>query len=149
MSIGEICVRDTVVAARHSPIAEIARRMREEHVGSVVILDDDARTPAGVVTDRDLVVELLAEGVDLDTVTAGDVMSTELLLVRESDPVFETIQRMRQRGVRRVPVVDAQNALIGIVSMDDLVEFLVEELSDLVRVVRRERMHESQLRETG
>ena len=149
MSIGEICVRDAVVASRETSIEELAQRMREAHVGCVVVLGEDARTPVGLVTDRDLVIELLAQRVDPASVAAGDVMSTDLVLVGEREPVFETIQRMRQRGVRRVPVVDESGALCGIVSMDDLVEYLVEELSDLVRVVRRERMHEAQLRQAG
>jgi CBS domain-containing protein len=94
--------------------------------------------PVGILTDRDIVVELLAEGIELDKVSVGDAMSYELLSVNERDGLQETIEKMRDRGVRRLPVVDAAGALIGIVTVDDLMELMAEQMVDLVGLVSKE-----------
>ena len=148
MSIGEFCNREVVVAHRDEGIYEIARIMREHHVGDVVIVDDSTgvRRPIGILTDRDLVVEVLAQEAPAAELTAGDVMTVELLTARESDGLWETLQRMKARGVRRVPVVDDVGALVGIVSADDLFELLAEEMNDLVQVIRREISRERETR---
>lgn len=148
MSIGEVCNREVIVAHRNEGIQEIARIMREHHVGDVIIVDDSTgvRRPIGIVTDRDLVVEVLAQEAPVEALTAGDVMTVELLTARESDGLWETLQRMKARGVRRVPVVDDTGALVGILSADDLFELLAEEMNDLVRVIRREISRERETR---
>ena len=148
MSIGEFCNREVIVAHRDEGIHEIARIMREHHVGDVVIVDDSTgvRRPIGILTDRDLVVEVLAQEAPAAELTAGDVMTVELLTARESDGLWETLQRMKAHGVRRVPVVDDTGALVGIVSADDLFELLAEEMNDLVRVIRREISREQETR---
>ncbi|MFZ0257534.1 MAG: CBS domain-containing protein [Gammaproteobacteria bacterium] len=94
--------------------------------------------PVGIITDRDLVVEVMATGVDFERVSVGDVMSFELMTAGENDGIWDTVHRMRSKGVRRIPVVDAQGALVGILSMDDPLDFLVEELSDLIRWIRNQ-----------
>jgi CBS domain-containing protein len=149
MSVGEICNRDVVIATRDTSIPELARLMREHHVGSIVVVEDRGKPskPLGIVTDRDLVVEVLATDVDMEQVAAGDVMGPELLTARETDGIWETIMRMRAMGVRRLPVVDAErHHLVGILTMDDLLEFVADELSDLVRLVRREQRREQETR---
>src|SRR4030065_513698 len=83
--------------------------LRTHHVGDLVVVEEKAgqRIPVGILTDRDLVIEILAKDVDMNAVTVGDVMSGELLTARASDGLYETLQRMRAKGVRRVPVVNA------------------------------------------
>jgi CBS domain-containing protein len=98
------------------------------------------------VTDRDVVIEVLAEGVDMQGVTVGDVMSFELVTAREHDDLFDTIKAMRAKAVRRVPVVDASGALVGILSVDDLLEIFAEHLADLAALVRREQNREQRQR---
>src|SRR3970282_2174334 len=85
MSIGEICNRETVFTTKESSIRQAAQLMREQHVGDLVVVEEKAgrRTPLGILTDRDLVIEILAKDVDMNTVTVGDVMSNELLTARE------------------------------------------------------------------
>lgn len=148
MSVGEVCVREVVVAGRKDSVAELARLMRRHHVGSVVIVEEvgGMHRPVGIVTDRDLVVEVLAMEVAPDSLTAEDVMSFRLLTARESDGLWETLQRMKAKGVRRLPVVDDPGALVGILSADDLLDLLAEELNDLVRVIRREISRERESR---
>lgn len=140
MSIGEICNRDVVVIEKDASAQEAARLMRQHHVGALVVTveRDGARVPVGVLTDRDIVVEVLAEGVEMETVLAGDIMSPELVTVYEADGVWETLQRMRVKGVRRLPVVDARGILQGIVAMDDMIELLADELAQLAKLVARE-----------
>jgi len=106
MSIGEICNRETVFSTKDSSIQQAAPLMREHHVGDLVIVEENAgrRIPVGILTDRDLVIEILAKDVDVDNVTVGDVVSNLLMTARESDGLYETMQRMRAKGVRRVPV---------------------------------------------
>ena len=148
MSVGEICNRDVIVIGSRDTVQEAARRMREHHVGALVVTEERAgvAVPIGLVTDRDLVVEVLAEDVDPDTVVVGDIMSRELLTAREADGIWETVQRMRNKGVRRVPVLSAHGGLAGIVAMDDLVELFTEELVQLSKLVVREQARELRAR---
>ena len=144
MTIGTICNRDTVFTTRNSSIVDAAQLMRDHHVGDLVVVDEQAgrRVPVGIVTDRDLVIEILARQVEPGSVTIGDIMSSELVTARESDGLFDTLQRMRAKGVRRVPVVDAGGALAGIVAVDDFLDLLAEEISALARLVSREQARE-------
>ena len=144
MTIGTICNRDTVFTTRNSSIVDAAQLMRDHHVGDLVVVDEQAgrRVPVGIVTDRDLVIEILARQVEPGSVTIGDIMSSELVTARESDGLFDTLQHMRAKGVRRVPVVDAGGALAGIVAVDDFLDLLAEEISALARLVSREQARE-------
>lgn len=148
MRVGEICNREVVVVDREAAILEAARLMRRHHVGSVVITEErgGTRVPVGILTDRDIVVELLAEQVPLDAVSVGDAMSSELLTVGEEEEVMDAIQRMRGRGVRRAPVVGRSGALAGILAVDDLIDLIAEQLSDLVKLIGNEQQREVQRR---
>jgi CBS domain-containing protein len=148
MSVGDICNRETVFTTKDNSILLAAQLMREHHVGDLVVVEEKAgrRIPVGILTDRDLVLEILAKDVDMNTVTVGDVMSSELMTARESDGLYETLQRMRAKGVRRVPVVDVSGALAGIVTVDDLLDLLADELTALARLLSREQAREHQKR---
>ncbi|MCK4621656.1 MAG: CBS domain-containing protein [Desulfuromonadales bacterium] len=144
MLVSEFCNREVVIADRATTILEAAKLMRSEHVGDLVVTDNrnGRQVPVGILTDRDIVVELLAEEIELDKVSVGDAMSYELLSVKEQDGLLETIEKMRDRGVRRLPVVDDAGALVGIVTVDDLMELVAEQLTDLVRLVGNELVRE-------
>jgi len=148
MTIGKICNRDTVFTTSDSTIADAAALMRDQHVGDLVVVTEQAgrRIPVGILTDRDLVVEILAKKVDLEAITVGDVMSRDPLTARESDSLYDTLQRMRAKGVRRAPVVDAGGALVGIISTDDYLDLLADELTTLARLIGREQARERQTR---
>lgn len=149
MAIGEICSREVVIAERSASTWEIAELMRRHHVGDVVIVETTAggRRPIGIVTDRDIVLEVVAPGLSADTLTAGDLIDEEVCVVTESEGVFETLRYMRGRGVRRMPVVDVQGHLLGIVTVDDLMELLAEEMSEMARLIAVERRHERERRQ--
>ena len=140
MSIGDICNRNVVVIEKDSAVREAARLMRQFHVGALVVCieRDGGRVPVGLVTDRDIVIEVLGEEVEPDSVMVGDIMSTNLLTARESDELWDTLGRMRQAGVRRVPVVDERGSLQGLVTMDDVIELLADELAQLAKLVAQE-----------
>ncbi|HEY7656009.1 MAG TPA: CBS domain-containing protein [Burkholderiales bacterium] len=149
MTIGEICTRVTVFTRRDTTVADAAKLMRQHHVGSLVVVEDvngGKRVPVGIVTDRDAVVEVMATGLDPNTITVGDIMVQDLVTARESEGVLETMQIMRYKGVRRLPIVGKSGELIGIVSIDDLLEVLAEELSELAKVVAREQARETTTR---
>jgi predicted transcriptional regulator len=145
MNIGEMCNREVVVIEKDGAIIEAAKLMRQYHVGDLVVVEQrqGVTYPVGIITDRDLVIELVAGEVAFDSVTVADVMSAELLTAGEEDAVTETIKRMRSAGVRRVPVVNRHGGLEGVITMDDMIDLLAELLEDLVGVVggqsRRER----------
>ncbi|SMF94662.1 CBS domain-containing protein [Methylomagnum ishizawai] len=144
MSIGQLCNRNTVTVRKEDSIAATAQLMRESHVGSVVVVEDAGTgpKPIGILTDRDLVVEILATGLDPAAVGVGDIMSYPLAVAREDEGLWEIMQRMRAQGVRRLPVVDGQGHLVGIVASDDLLELLAGELGQLAKIVNQERARE-------
>ena len=113
--------------------------MRRYHVGDLVVVDEvqGRRVPVGMVTDRDLVVEVIAREQPFASCTVSAVMSATVVCVPETAGVIEAIQLMRSHGVRRVPVVDAGGALVGILAADDLLDLLAEELSALARIAPR------------
>jgi CBS domain-containing protein len=148
MRVGEFCSREVIVVGKDETILEAARLMRRHHVGDLVVVEEreGARFPVGILTDRDIVVELLAAEIPLDAVCIGEVMSFELVTAGEDEDLFETIRRMQHKGVRRLPVVDGRKALAGILTMDDLLEIVSEQLSGLVRVITRGQQLERQIR---
>jgi CBS domain-containing protein len=146
--IGEICNRDVVIASRNTTVVAGAKLMRQHHVGNVVITDQSngRRMPVGIVTDRDIVLEVLAQGLDPEKFSLGELMASELFTIPESEGIFQAIQSMRSHGVRRAPVVDRQGCLVGIVAVDDLLGLLAEELGELAKLVKVEQAHEAHLR---
>lgn len=151
MSIGDICRRDIVTAPPDMNVLEVAKLMRQHHVGTVLIVDNnvDRKSPLGILTDRDIAIEIVAEEVNPTEVTVGDMMNRDLLIANNDDDILTTIRVMYQEGVRRLPVVNGHGKLIGIISMDDLLEFLATELNSLVSLISQERRHEEKTRLTG
>lgn len=148
MDVGEICTREVVIAHKDFVLSEAARLMRSEHVGSIVIVSetDEGRVPVGMLTDRDIVVGVVAKDLDARNLSVGEVMSTDLVTVREQDTVFDALRLMRSRGVRRVPVTGAGGVLVGLLAADDVLEIVAEQLREIVRAVAAERAHEVQAR---
>ncbi|OEU62136.1 MAG: histidine kinase [Desulfuromonadales bacterium C00003094] len=148
MRVGEVCNREVVVVAKGASLLEAAKLMRSQHVGTVVVVEehDGNPIPVGILTDRDMVIALIAEEVPLSAVSVGDVMSFELVIARESDGLFATVEHMRDRGIRRLPVVAENGSLVGILAVDDVLDLLAEQLNALVGLVACERRREEQQR---
>lgn len=149
MHIGQICTSQATHCTRDETVQGAALLMRRQHVGDVIVVDqfDGASVPVGILTDRDIVVSVIAPGLDPASLQVGDIMSDDLLTARDSDDVYETIEKMRLRGIRRVPVVDASGSLAGVVSADDLLEFLAEEMGELSRISPWQQAHERRARQ--
>lgn len=143
MRIGELCSRSVTVCDAKDSAQALARLMREQHVGDVIVVDRTGgmRRPIGIVTDRDLVMQVMAPSVDANAVTAGDMMSP-VHTAAESELAYDAVWAMRRKGCRRLPVVDAHGGLVGIISADDLTQFLAEELTELARVSPQQRRDE-------
>lgn len=148
MRVGEFCNRDVVIVRKDTQVLEAAQLMRSHHVGDLVVIEERAgkRIPIGIITDRDIVVEMVAKNVALETVSIGDVMSFELTTASEDDDIFDTVKLMRTKGVRRVPVVDKHGALVGILAIDDLLGLLEEFVGDVTGVIVREQAREQKVR---
>jgi CBS domain-containing protein len=146
MRIGDVSTREVVQCSRKTTALELAQIMRSSHVGDVVVVDqpDGHKVPVGIVTDRDLAVKVMARETDPAAVTAGELMGAQLVTTGEQDDIYEVVELMRFKGVRRVPVVDEQGGLAGIVSLDDLLNVIGGELTLLGRVISRERFQEAQ-----
>jgi CBS domain-containing protein len=145
MPIGNVCIRDVVVASRETTAREAARLMSESHVGNLVVVEDigGRRVPVGIITDRDIVRNVVAEALDASVFTLEDLAARDLVTVREDQGVFECVQQMRINGIRRMPVVDSKGGLVGIISLDDLIQLLAEEMSELAKVIVREQARET------
>lgn len=148
MQVGEICTREVVCADTETTIAAAAKLMRQYHIGDVIVTREDQgrRIPLGIVTDRDVVLGVVAPELNPATLTVGDIMGLELITAEESEDVFDAIQRMRNKGVRRMPIVQADGSLAGILSLDDIIEVLAEEMNQLARLISREQLHERDTR---
>ncbi|MDR4652799.1 MAG: CBS domain-containing protein [Nitrosomonas sp.] len=148
MSVGEICNREVIVIQRDEPVLEAARLMRTYHVGALIVIDkpNGRAIPVGIVTDRDLVVEVLATELDETVITVGDIMTQELFTLKESTATYDAIDFMRRKTVRRLPIVDDAGELVGILTLDDVLEILSEEMLDLAKLVRYEQKKETRYR---
>jgi len=146
MGVGHYCNREVVITEKDATIREIAQLMRKHHVGDVVIVEPTTggNRPMGIVTDRDLVIEILAQEIDPDSVTAADFMSVELVTAGEKDGLLDTLEQMHIHGVRRMPVVNEAGDLEGILVADDMLELVSEQISALVKLVKREILEEKQ-----
>jgi len=148
MRIGDICTAQAAHCKRDITLQEAAQLMRAHHVGDLVVVEqpNGEQIPVGIITDRDIVVIVIAEGLDPTSITVGDIMTSELVTVSEDEDVYETIENMRFKGVRRLPVVNRVGGLVGIVTVDDLVEFLAQEMTELSRVSTRQQSQEKHVR---
>jgi CBS domain-containing protein len=122
--------------------------MHDEHVGCLVVVEDSDGEPfpVGVLTDRDIAIEVVAFGLDPATITAGDVMSERPAVVEEDDDLLDALAHMRERGVRRLPVVRPDGALSGMLALDNLLEALGEEIDGVLGVMRAQRTKELRTR---
>lgn len=148
MTVGTICNREVITVQRNASVLDAAMLMRKHHVGDVVVIEahKEKLTPIGMVTDRDIVIELVATELDCKVITTGDIMVANLSVIKESAGVFEAIKTMTSKGVRRLPVVSDQGELVGIVTLDDLLLLLAKEFGALSKLLTRELKNETSKR---
>ena len=148
MLLKDICTLDVACCGPETTALEAARIMRRQHSGDLVVIDDTEgeRTPVGIVTDRDLVVEILGHDLDPATTAVGTILRTPVVIAHETEDATQALERMRAHGVRRIPVVGSANQLIGIVTLDDLLKILAAAANSLVDIVAREQGREQRSR---
>lgn len=149
LTTGEICTRSVTIAFRTTSVDGAARLMRDNHVGCLVVVEEveGRRIVVGVLTDRDIVTAVVAPGLDAAALSVDDVMTTDLVTAREDDSLIDLMRSMRRKGVRRIPVVGGQGELIGVVTLDDVLGVLSEELGLLVGTVDSEGKRERRMRQ--
>ena len=140
MTAGEYCNREVIVVEPHISVTEAAALMRQHHVGNVVVVEtkSEKARPVGIITDRDIVIEVVAQEIDPDTLVVKDVMSANPVVVLEHTSLLDTLDLMKNKGVRRVLVVDDEGGLQGLLSADDAIELIAEQVNDLCRLVNNE-----------
>lgn len=143
MNVGEVCSREVYILRETEPLAEAVREMRRRHVGAIVVVEPQAglMKPIGIVTDRDIVLAGLPAGIDL-SMQVSRVMTGCPLTLSENSGLYEAIRSMSAQGVRRAPVVSDSGDLVGIVSVDDLVPVLAEELAWIAKLMGGQSKHE-------
>ena len=148
MLLREICTPDVVYCTAETTAAAAARLMREQHVGDLVITEEaeGGDMPIGVITDRDLVLEVLAKERDPAKVRVREIMRAPMVIAHTSEDAQQALERMKVHGVRRIPVMDEHRRLAGIVCLDDLLKRLAADAAALVAVVAREQDQEHRTR---
>lgn len=148
MTVSVICNHNVATIPASDGVTDAAVRMREEHVGTLLVVErsGSAHVPVGIVTDRDIVVGVVAKRVAADSLTVGDIMTRNPLTVREDDAIAFALREMRRRGVRRAPVVGKRGELVGIVSLDDVIQHLAMQLGRLADAIRIEQDTEARIK---
>jgi CBS domain-containing protein len=137
MSVGRICVREVDLADATECVMNAAQRMHDRNVGSLVVVDPRTR-PVGILTDRDLATRVVAKGLDAVQTTVAEVMSHGPESVDQNASIEDALCRMRSGPHRRLTVVDTEGRLVGLLSLDDILDLLSEEFAQIGRLVRRE-----------
>lgn len=137
MQIGDVCTREAYGVTADEPLLEAVREMHRRHIGAVVVFErlDGTPQPVGIVTDRDVMRGEITRRADVFSLTVGEVMTPDPLVLEESCELREGIEKLRKRGVRRAPVVDESGQLVGLVSLDDLLPKVAESLTELARLI--------------
>lgn len=138
MPVSTVCNHNIATIERGASVVEAAAQMRAEHVGDLIVVEERGarRVPVGILTDRDIVVAVVGKRVSPDDVTVGDAMSTKLLTVNEANGIEHALREMRRAGVRRAPVVDSSGELVGVLSIDDVIDHLAVQLGHIGDIIR-------------
>jgi CBS domain-containing protein len=149
-TVNDYASHEPVTVSPEDGLLEAASRMRDQHVGCVVVVrkaQEGAGRPVGILTDRDIVVGVLAQSDrQLHLVRVDDVMTKDPVTVKDTDDLSDTLMTMRAKGVRRVPVVSARGDLVGLLSFDDILDYVQDEVTDLARLIGREQRRERRVR---
>jgi len=143
-NLGELGTPIVVTAPPETTAARAAQMMRTHHVGSLVIVASGAASsrPLGIVTDRDLVLAVMAEGLDAALFTVGDIMSTQPVCADEQSSLLDAVALMREHSLRRLPVLDAAGRVVGVLTLEDVLDALAREFVDLTLALRAARDRE-------
>ena len=145
MKVIDMAVHNVATTTGDQTICDCAAQMRHEHVGSLVVVDADMQ-PLGMITDRDIAIEVVARRLDPQTLLVKDVMTTPVVSATPNESMVIALARMREFGIRRLPIVDEDGKLVGVISNSNLVEELSSLLDGLVRNIHSSKSREVALR---
>ena len=148
MLLKAICTPDVICCGPATSVQAAASLMRLKHTGDLVVVDDpeEDRIPLGVITDRDIVVEVLANGLNPATTAVRSLLRTPIVIAHEDEDASEALERMRTHGIRRLPIVGSEGKLAGVITLDDILKLVAADINALVEIVGRERDLEQRLR---
>lgn len=148
MTVNTVCNHNVATIGADEGVVDAAARMREEHVGDLIVVArrGPVHVPVGILTDRDIVVAVVAKRVPAENVTVGDAMSSNLLTVRRDDALEGALREMRRLGVRRAPVVGSSGELVGVLTIDDVIQHLALQFGRLADLIRQEQAAEVRAR---
>lgn len=140
MKVRDLCTLNTQIIEKSETAQAAAQAMQEAKVGSLVVIDmlPNGDIPIGIITDRDIALKVAIHDVRPSMLLVEDFASDNLLIVRGKEDVYDVLGKMRQKSVRRVPVVDKNGFLIGIISIDDILDFMVGELKEMTDIMKHE-----------
>lgn len=136
MSLGNLCRREVVVVNQGTPIEEAVKFMEEKNIGSVIVVGGGK--PLGIATDRDILLRVVNKGLDPEKSSVDDVMTREIVTLKEGMGLFEALEQVKGKGIRRFPIVDARGNLKGIMTLDDIIYLLGKEMADVASIIERE-----------
>lgn len=142
MRVRDVCSRSVAFIGLDSSAREAAWKMAESQTGTLVVIARNEAKPIGILTDRDLVLKVLAKGTSAEAVSVGSVMTRDVGICRSGDDLFEAVQTMRRYGVRRLPVVNENGLVTGLVTADDVHAALAAHMKELAQAFAREKLHE-------
>jgi CBS domain-containing protein len=144
MYLKDICVLDVANCTREHTVATAAQIMRQQHTGDLIVVDDNdgGLKPIGIITDRDIVMEVLALGRDPHSTQVGEIMSKQLVVAAGHEDVATALERMRTHGVRRLPIVGDRECMLGIVTLDDVLHWVAQQVNALCEIVDKGRTRE-------
>lgn len=150
MEVAGLCHRNVVTVRRSEELTAAAELMRERHIGYLVVVEptlaESSVKPVGVLTDRDIVITVVARQTDPRTVRVGDVMTQQPVVVAETDSLEKALEEMRRIGARRLPVVGASGQLVGVLALDDIIDAVAMDLGNVAASIRNAQRMESALR---
>lgn len=142
MRIAEICSKSVACIGINSSARDAAWKMSECHTGTLVVVAHNEAKPIGILTDRDLVLKVLAKGASAEAVLVGDVMTRDVGTCTQDQDLFQAVQTMHRYGVRRLPVLDDRRTVVGLVTADDIHTALSNHMKELALALSREQLHE-------
>jgi CBS domain-containing protein len=148
MNAGDLCNRIVAFATRDMTVERAAQLMREHHVGCLVVADDapEGRLVVGMLTDRDIVTGVVALSLDPALLAVENVMTADVVTAREGDSVEDLLGSMRRKGLRRLPVTTPDGVLVGLLTLDDLLAVMAEQLKTMAAAIEIEQLRERKLR---
>jgi CBS domain-containing protein len=150
MNAGHICQRRVIMVRPTDDLVKAAQIMRAEHIGYLVVveptLEEGGWKPVGVLTDRDIVVSVVARDADPRLLRVGDVMTQKPVTVLAEDSIADALSEMRRIGVRRLPVLGDEGVVVGVISLDDVLNTMAHDLGSAAAAITRERTIETELR---